>query len=57
MYVGGKGYVSKLNVNDYNTIEVCAKVKCMCVLVVFCSVTKSVLSWTSGVVVSYNEML
>lgn len=26
MYVGGKDYVSKLNVNDYNTIEVCAEV-------------------------------
>lgn len=25
MYVGGKDYVSKLNVDDYKTIEVCAK--------------------------------
>lgn len=26
MYIGGKDYVSKLNVSDYNTIEVSAEV-------------------------------
>lgn len=31
MYVGGKNYVSKLNVNDYNTIEVCGKSELLCV--------------------------
>lgn len=25
MYVGGTNYVSKLNVNNYNTVEVCGK--------------------------------
>lgn len=29
MYVGGKDYVSKLNVNDFDTIEVCAEVNSM----------------------------
>lgn len=31
MYVGGKDYVSKLNVNNYNTIEVCEEVNSMSV--------------------------
>lgn len=43
MYVGGTNYVSKLNVNDYNTIEVCGKSEllyvCVCVYAfVVCSV-------------------
>lgn len=29
MYIGGKDYVSKLNVNNYNTIEVCKEVTSM----------------------------
>lgn len=33
MYVGGTNYVSKLNVNDYNTIEVCWKSELVCVCV------------------------
>lgn len=52
MYVGGKDYVSKLNVNDYNTIEVCAEVNSMLL-----SVSGCVPVCVCVVVVGYNDML
>lgn len=66
MYVGGKDYVSKLNVNDFNTIEVCAEVNsmlltvrgCVCVCLCECvSVPSWRLSLTTAALVGYNHML
>lgn len=62
MFVGGRDYVSKLNVNDFNTIEVREEVNsmlmsvggrvrvCLCVCLKRCS-------FITAALVGYNDML
>lgn len=60
MFVGGRDYVSKLNVNDFNTIEVRAEMNSMLLSVggrVCLCVCLKRYSFISAALAGYNDML